>query len=86
MSSEALLQGVQVTGSILILTAFIAVQAGRMRPEWRSYLVLNLAGWAVLTMTGVIESQWGFVLLDGVWAIVSLVALVGIGHKASQIQ
>ena len=77
MPPDALLQIVQVGGSLLILAAFIGVQAGRLRPDWRSYLVLNLVGSAVLTITGIIEAQWGFVLLEGVWAIVSLAALLG---------
>ena len=83
MPGEALLQIVQVAGSILILAAFIGVQAGRLQPGWRSYLVLNFVGSAVLTITGLIESQWGFVLLEGVWALVSLAALLGIGSRAS---
>jgi hypothetical protein len=64
-------QLVQVVGALLILAAFAAVQFDRMRPDSRLYLALNLVGSAILAVLAVIGSQWGFVLLEGVWAIVS---------------
>jgi hypothetical protein len=64
-------QVVQVLGSLLILTAFAAAQAGRMRTTSRVYLVLNLAGSAILAVLALREEQWGFLLLETVWAIVS---------------
>jgi hypothetical protein len=64
-------QVIQVVGALLILVAFTAVQLRRMRPDSRLYLALNLAGSAVLAVLAFRGSQWGFVLLEGVWAIVS---------------
>lgn len=64
-------QIVQVVGAILILVAFAAVQFGRMRPESRTYLTLNLVGSAILAVLAAITAQWGFLLLEGVWAVVS---------------
>jgi hypothetical protein len=70
-------QVVQIVGALLILAAFAAVQFERMRPDSRLYLALNLLGSAILGVLAVAASQWGFVLLEGVWAIVSAWSLVG---------
>jgi hypothetical protein len=42
-----------------------------MRADSRAYLTLNLAGSAVLTVLAWYEEQWGFLMLEAVWAIVS---------------
>lgn len=64
-------QVIQVFGALLILAAFAAIQFERMRPDSRLYLVLNLVGSAILAVLAAASSQWGFLLLEGVWAIVS---------------
>ncbi|MGV1048250.1 MAG: CBU_0592 family membrane protein [Solirubrobacterales bacterium] len=69
-------QVIQVVGALLILTAFTAVQLERMRPDSRVYLFLNLVGSAILAVLALIGSQWGFVLLEGVWAVVSAWGLI----------
>jgi hypothetical protein len=69
-------QLIQVAGSLLILTAFAASQAGRLPISSRRYLVLNFVGSAILAVLAAIDVQWGFLLLEGVWAVVSLWGLV----------
>lgn len=64
-------QVVQIAGALLILVAFGAVQFERMRPDSRVYLVLNLVGSAILAVLALTGSQWGFLLLESVWAAVS---------------
>ena len=66
---------VQVVGSLLILAPFVAVLLGRLRPATYIYLVANVAGSSLLTATAVIGHEWGFLLLEGVWAVVSLYSL-----------
>lgn len=71
-------QFVQVFGSILILAAFVAAQRGRLDPKSPLYLVLNAAGSLILAIDAAVGREWGFLLLEGVWAIVSLVGLGGV--------
>ena len=69
-------QPVQIAGAIAILVAFVLAQAGVLPLRSVLYLVLNLAGSAVLTVDAYFGRQWGFVLLEGVWAVVSAWSLV----------
>lgn len=61
----------QVIGALLILVAFTAAQFGAMDPRSRIYLMLNLVGSIVLTVLAWRERQWGFLLLEVAWALVS---------------
>jgi hypothetical protein len=64
-------QVVQVVGALLILAAFAAAQFGWLDTHSRLYLVLNLVGSAILAVLAWSDEQWGFLLLEGVWALVS---------------
>lgn len=71
-------QLVQVIGSVLILAAFALAQRGVLDAKSRVYLVLNLVGSGVLAADAVAEKQWGFLLLEGVWSLVSLLSLLAV--------
>ena len=65
-------QVVQVIGALLILSGFVLAQVGVLVPRSYTYLVLNTVGSAILTVLAYHERQWGFLLLEGVWCVVSV--------------
>jgi len=74
-------QVVQIVGSLLVLAAFAAAQRGLLDPKSAVYLVLNIAGSATLAVEAVLVGQWGFLLLEGVWALVSAAGLVALQRR-----
>ena len=75
-------QLVQVIGALLILVAFAAAQFGAMDPHSRIYLVLNFVGSLILAVLAWRERQWGFLLLETVWAAVSCWSLCSTLRRA----
>ena len=67
---------IEVVGAVLILSAFVLAQLGRLATASLAYLSLNLAGSGVLAVVAAIDGDTGFLLLEGVWAAVSAYALV----------
>lgn len=73
-------QVIQVVGALLILAAFAAAQFGWMRLDSYAYLVLNLIGAIVLAYLAWDERQWGFLMLETVWALVSAWSLTRVAR------
>jgi hypothetical protein len=70
-------QGLQVLGAILILTAYALAEFRVLDQKSYAYLLLNLVGSAILGVLAYQARQWGFVLLEASWAVVSAGSLVG---------
>jgi hypothetical protein len=63
---------IQIAGALAVLLAFALAQLRVLDQRSYSYLVLNLVGASVLAVDAFIGREWGFFVLEGVWAVVSL--------------
>jgi len=71
-----MIQVISLIGSMAILAAFGASQFKRLETTSVIYIVLNFVGSVILTVVAIVERQWGFLLLEGVWALISLWSLI----------
>jgi hypothetical protein len=67
----------QVCGSVLVLVAFALSQRNILSTSSAAYLVLNVVGSALLAVLALHERQWGFLMLEAVWGVVSAASLAG---------
>lgn len=66
----------QISGALLVLAGFALAQFGVLGQKSYVYLWLNLVGSAILAVLAALTFQWGFLLLEGVWALVSFCSLM----------
>ena len=76
MNLDLLRQLISFVGALLILIAYVGHQLGWVSARRRSYNVMNAAGSAILCWIALHPFQLGFIVLEGVWTVVSLWALV----------
>lgn len=69
-------QVLSAIGAAAILFAFWALQTKRMRSEQIAYQLINLVGASLLATAALMTESWSFVVLNVVWALVALWALV----------
>lgn len=71
-----MLDVLQIIGALLILAAFTAAQADRLSQHSVTYLTLNVVGSVILAALAWDTENWGFLLLEAVWTVVSAYGLV----------
>jgi hypothetical protein len=75
------IQVVSIVGAITILAAYAANQFGRLVATSLAYTAANTVGAGVLAVIAAVESQWGFLLLEGVWCILAAFATARIVRR-----
>ena len=76
-------QLVSVLGSLLVLVAYVDSQFGWLSVKGLTFAFANIVGSGILAVVAALEAQWGFLLLEGAWASVSLVAVMRHRAKAN---
>ncbi len=69
-------QTLSLAGAACILVAYVANQRRVLSPDRPLYSVLNLAGALMLLWVAVVDMRWGFIILEAVWAVVSIPPLI----------
>jgi hypothetical protein len=81
---HALIIALELGGAVCILAGFTLGQMGLLDQHSVVYLILNLVGSFVLAVIALIGQRWGFLLLEGVWSIVSAVSLISVLRGGGQ--
>ncbi len=74
-------QTVEIVAALMVLGAFAGAQAGWLGQRSYAYLVLNVVGAGVLAYIAYDHRTWGFLMLEGVWALVSAASLLAVARK-----
>ncbi|MGI8508363.1 MAG: CBU_0592 family membrane protein [Gemmatimonadaceae bacterium] len=65
-------QTISLIGAACLLLAYVSAQMGRMRYDSAAYSALNAVGSGFLAWVAIHDQRWGFIILEVVWALVSL--------------
>lgn len=80
------LQITSFLAAMIILVAYIGHQTRRMDANGLAYNVMNAIGSGVLTYIAFRPFQVGFVVLEGVWAVVSVYAIArALRHRRARV-
>ena len=71
-------QIIQIFGALCVLSGFVLTQFRVISSGTLVYQGVNMLGGGILTVFAIQERQFGFILLEGVWALVALWGFVSI--------
>ncbi len=77
----SLLDILQVVGAVAILVPYLLTLFGTLSQTNFSYLVANMLGAGLLAALAVVGEDWGFLLLEGSWALAASYRLLRLGQE-----
>ena len=63
-------------GVFLILLAYFLNVTGKLSSKQLVFILLNLIGAILACLASILLNYWPFIILEGVWALVSIYALI----------
>ena len=85
MIPDWLMHVIGTGGAILVLLAYFLVSSGKVNSASVAFQVINLVGAGLLTTYALLLQGWSLVFLNGVWAIIALVALLRIVRRRGSV-
>jgi hypothetical protein len=64
-------QLISIVGAVVILSAYAAQQMKKLQAESVAYQLMNFVGGTCLCVAAVAAQQYGFIILEGTWAVLS---------------
>jgi hypothetical protein len=64
-------QLIQIVGALLNMAAFALLHFEIARSSALRYLIPNWLGSVLLVMSAYVDRQWGFLVLEGAWVVVT---------------
>jgi hypothetical protein len=64
------------TGVFILLIAFLLNLSGRLSQKSLGYILLNITGAGLACLASVLINYTPFIILEGTWTVVSVIALV----------
>jgi hypothetical protein len=74
----------QIIGALLVLAGYAGSQLGWVSARSIPYLMVNIFGAGLLAWLAWTSRDWGFLLLEGVWTLVSVVSLAAVLRSRSR--
>jgi len=70
-------------GVFILLIAFLLNLLGRLSQKSIGYIILNIIGAGLACLASVLINYVPFIILEGTWTIVSIIALINHFRKAT---
>ncbi|HYV96592.1 MAG TPA: hypothetical protein VE967_03960 [Gemmatimonadaceae bacterium] len=67
-----IIQLISLLGAVLVLGAYLALQLNWLGRRHRTFHAMNFLGSAMLTYVAIPDGRLGLIVVEGVWALLSL--------------